>query len=114
MSIFSKIKAALVGSGKTSNATRGYTRHDGQGLFVYIRCDRCGEVVPLRLRKTDEMARSEEEGYDYFVQKIVMGTQCFARMDTRLEFDRRHEIVNSSIQGGSLITVKEYDSISAN
>lgn len=111
MGIFEKIKELFSGSGQGPKAVGGYTRHDGQGLYVYIRCDRCGEVIPLRLRKTDEMARSEEPGYEFFVQKLVMGNQCFNRMDSRIEFDRRHEVLHSDIKGGSLVTVQEYEQL---
>lgn len=106
MGFLSNLKAALFSKGAPTQ--KGFVRHDGQGLYVYVKCDRCGEVIPLRLRKTDEMAQSEEEGYDYFVQKVIVGQGCFQRMDARLEFDRRHELVNSSITGGHLVPVSEY------
>ena len=108
MTLWAKLKAAL-SMGQRPSGKKGFTRQDGQGVYVYIQCQRCGEQIALRLRKTDEMVRSQgQKDYAFFVQKTVMGNQCFNRMDARIEFDQRHEVVNSTIHGGILIPAADY------
>lgn len=87
-----------------------YVVHDGRGLYVFIRCDKCGEKIQLRLRKTDEIQRNQNpKEFQFFVQKMVMGTECFNRMETRIEFDKNYNVVNSQISNGKLITKDEYE-----
>lgn len=85
---------------------------DSQAIWVHIQCDGCGEPFALRIRKTDEIQRSEQgTDYTYFVQKQVVGSRCFRRMDMRLEFDASYRIVNQSLSRGRFLTREEYEAL---
>ncbi|MGI6567260.1 MAG: hypothetical protein GX341_08670 [Firmicutes bacterium] len=79
-------------------------------VWVYIKCDKCGEKLALRLRKSSEIQREEAgRGYQMFINKTVIGNQCFNRMHLRLEFDGAYRVVNKQLQAGTFITKEEYE-----
>ena len=76
-----------------------------RAIWVYLRCDRCGELISLRIRKSSEIQRDEGVGqnYDMFVNKTVVGNKCFNRMQLRLEFDKSYRVVNKHLSGASFV-----------
>lgn len=97
------------GQGASSKDSK--TIQDGNGLFIFIQCNRCGEKIKLRLRKTDELQRLEnnQNGASFFVKKMVMGSNCFNRMESTIEFDARYNVVHSEIENGKLLSVAEFN-----
>ena len=93
---------------------KGLAISDGpHGVVVFIKCNKCGEKIRLRLRKTSEIVHGEgTKDYEYFVQKVVMGNDCFNKMETRVEFNKAYQVVNWEIahNAGKLITKSEFDS----
>lgn len=86
-------------------AHKGAVRDHGNALSVAIECDRCGEHIMVRLRKSSDIQRNYEVGdFAFFVQKTVVGTSCFNRIEMRLEFDARYRLISSKIRGGTLAT----------
>ncbi|HHY47766.1 MAG TPA: hypothetical protein GX506_10780 [Firmicutes bacterium] len=86
---------------------------DRNAVWVYVRCKKCGEVVALRLRKSDEIQRDCDgvcttPGAVFFVRKDVMGTKCFNRMDLLVEFDVNYRVVGHKVIGGELVTREDY------
>ena len=81
-------------------------------VWVYLKCDKCQELISLRIRKSSEIQRDEGGGgksYDMFVNKTVVGSKCFNRMDLRLEFDKAYRVVNSELSGGSFVPKEEFE-----
>ena len=80
-------------------------------VWVYLKCDKCGEKLSLRLRKSSEIQRDEAggNGYQMFVNKTVVGSKCFNRMQLRLEFDSVYRVVNKQLENGTFITKDEYE-----
>ncbi|NMB01661.1 MAG: hypothetical protein GX971_09145 [Firmicutes bacterium] len=95
---------------------QGYTTTDGQhGIWIYLQCNKCGEKIPVRLRTTSELQRREGPDADlgpgqYFVQKTVVGSKCYQRIDATVDFDAKYNVVDSKVTNGKLITFKEYES----
>lgn len=81
-------------------------------VWVYLKCDRCGEKLALRLRKSSEIQREEAGTQDYqmFINKTVIGNECFNRMQLRLEFDGMYKVMNKRLQNGTFISKNEYES----
>ena len=75
-------------------------------LWLHVTCDRCGEVVRVRIDRRYDVASNlldpGEEGPAYTVHKDVVGDRCFQRISVTLGFDRRMNIVERQIQGGQL------------
>jgi hypothetical protein len=80
----------------------------------YVRCTRCGEVIPVRVDLRRELTPSyEDEGPAYHVHKGVMGSgteqRCFQRIDVRLTFDERRHLLSRDVSGGAFVTREEYE-----
>lgn len=100
-----RLRNLLAGSGTRAEG------QDAEAVRVYVRCGRCGEPIALRLSKRNEIQRNyDDEGADYvhFVNKLVVGTRCFQRMEIRLEFDAGYRIVRRELKGGTWLTPEEY------
>lgn len=77
-------------------------------LWLHVSCDRCGEVIRVRVDRRYDVASNlldpGEAGPAYTMHKDVVGDRCFQRIAVTLGFDRRMNIVESRIQGGRLQT----------
>ena len=82
----------------------------GQEAGIYrtkVRCDRCGEEIPVRvdLRRELTPTYGDEEGA-YHVRKGVMGSgdnRCFRTIEVRLTFDGQKRIVGREARGGRFV-----------
>ncbi len=112
MGFLSKLFSNL---GSRSKGEPGYATPDGpHGLRIYVQCDKCGEKVPVRLRTSSEVQKREGPDADqgsgqYFVQKTIVGSKCYQRIEATVEFDARYNVVESTVKGGKLITLKEFN-----
>lgn len=113
MSFLAKL---LSGLGKRpSKGAGGYTTQDGpHGIKIYLQCDKCGEKISVRLRTTSEVQKREGLDADQgpgqsFVQKTIVGSRCYQRIEATIDFDAKYNVVDSQIKGGKLITSTEYN-----
>ncbi|NPV81240.1 MAG: hypothetical protein HPY52_13375 [Firmicutes bacterium] len=114
MGIFAKLFSSA--SSKPAESGKGLAvANDRNAVWIYVKCKKCGEIVPLRLRKTDEIQRDCDNvcsapGAVFFVHKEVMGksTKCFNRMDLFVEFDCAYRVVGANITNGELVSREEY------
>lgn len=97
-----------------SKGKPGYVKRDGShGIWIYLQCDRCGEKIPVRLRTTSELQKREGPDAElgpgqYFVQKTVVGSKCYQRIEASVDFDAKYDVVDSQVVNGTLITYGEY------
>ena len=93
--------------------SRSPGREADNALWLHVHCDRCGEVIDVRVDRRYDLASNlldaGEEGPAYTVHKDVVGDQCFRRISVTLGFDRRFNIVEQHIQGGHLQNESESD-----
>jgi hypothetical protein len=98
MSFLKKISSLLQGGEAPDDA-----------LTFYVRCNRCGEKLRIRVDKRHDLTPDYERG-GYFLRKEVMDSRCFQLMYAELRFDENHNIVSRDISGGKFITPEEYES----
>ncbi|MDD4694812.1 MAG: hypothetical protein PHD88_10620 [Firmicutes bacterium] len=91
--------------------------HDKDFLYVYVKCDRCEEIIPVRISQKQEVQenydKSKDKTYQYFVRKEVSGSgnnRCFARIGLYLEFDSQFRVIGTEIKGGSFVSKADYES----
>ena len=93
--------------------SRSPGREADNALWLHVRCDRCGEVIDVRVDRRYDLASNlldpGEEGPAYTVRKDVVGDRCFRRISVTLGFDHRFNIVEQHIQGGRLQNESESD-----
>ncbi len=103
--MWDRLKKVFAG-GRASVAPKAdqrLVRDEKAAISAIVVCDRCGEEISVRMRKSSDIPRDyQAKEYTFFVQKTVVGTECFNRIDMRLEFDARYRLVNHDVTGGSL------------
>ncbi|NLV92864.1 MAG: hypothetical protein GX030_10815 [Firmicutes bacterium] len=102
----------LLGLGGKPRADSTGVVVEPDAVWVYVKCDRCGEPIEVRLSRTSVFQQAEPgEAYEWFVNKTVVGnsSRCFNRMDLRIELDRRYRPVHQSVVGGTFISKAEYE-----
>ena len=86
------------------SAPRG--RQADSSLWLHVQCDRCGEVIDVRVDRRYDVASNlldpGEEGPAYTMHKDIVGNRCFRRIGVTLGFDRRMNVVEKVITGGRL------------
>lgn len=86
--------------------SRSPRREADNALWLRVQCERCGEVIDLRVDRRYDVASNlldpGEGGPAYTMHKDVVGDRCFRRIGVTLGFDRRFNIVEQDIRGGRL------------
>ncbi len=107
MGFFSRL---FPGFGRPSSPL--FSKSQGNGIWVYLECEKCGEKIKLRLSKSTELQRIEESSPNaFYVRKLVMGEKCFTRIEVQLQFDQSYRIMPDlcEINNGTLLTEQEYE-----
>jgi hypothetical protein len=102
MSFLKKIASALSPKGA----------EEGEGLWVYARCDKCGEAIRTRIDLRHDLTPNYSDGgrvADYVVRKVLIGSQhCFEPIEVTLTFDPQRRVTSREITGGQFISKEEY------
>ena len=81
------------------------------GLYYYVRCNRCGEVIKVRVNPHNDL--SIENDVMRFVHKTIVGQNCYSRIEAEFQYDSRRRLNNVEIEGGAQVTKAEYDAFLA-
>jgi len=80
-------------------------------LWIYTRCDKCGEKFRTLIRKYNDLTPTyKEEGPAFILNKELIGASCPNRINLHLEFDRNYQKISEEITGGHFISQEEYQS----
>jgi hypothetical protein len=85
----------------------------GEAWF-YLRCNRCGEHIRVRVDLYNHLSAEYGEGDDdvtYIYRKTVVGSgekRCFQPIEIRLVFDKERRLQEQEIHGGQFITEEAY------
>ena len=75
----------------------------GEGIYIRVRCNACGEVVQTRINPNSELSAADE-GQGYFVRKVLVGQQCFRPIEVRLRYaDLRGTEISREVVGGTSV-----------
>lgn len=81
--------------------------HDPDGIYLYVRCARCGQKLRVRADRRFDLMRDLDEG-GYVLRKEMMDGTCFSLMYATVRFDEDKRIVSREIEGGEFITEEEF------
>lgn len=84
---------------------------DERAYWIYVRCNRCKEVVKGRVDLYNDLS-SDYDGdqMSYFCRKVLMGTsRCFQQIEVSLKFDQNRRLIDSQVAGGQLISNEEFE-----
>lgn len=102
MGFFDKLKEVFTGGGGGSSAD--------SGIYLYIRLNRTGEIVRLRLDPQYELVPDyDQEGGSYRTHKSVVGPRTFDRAEAVFYFDATRRLKNADIEGGVLVEQADFD-----
>jgi|WetSurMetagenome_2_1015567.scaffolds.fasta_scaffold863723_2 hypothetical protein len=78
------------------------------GKAVRVRCNRCGEVMTVRINlMNDPSVEYDERGgiTGYFCRKVAMGKGlCFQQIIIESKFDSNRRLMEHTVHGGTLFT----------
>lgn len=77
-----------------------------QGIYLYLRLDKGGEIVRLRLNRSSDLNPRDEGGYE--CRKVIAGPRSYARAEAYLIFDLNNRLVEWQIEGGELVSEAEW------
>ncbi len=98
MSWLNRLKSRLTGSGRPTASP---------SLWLYVRCNRCGEPLKARLNLYNDL--SEEEDGSFIVRKLIVGGRgCYQRIEATAYFDNRRRLKGVEVVGGEQLTEDEY------
>jgi hypothetical protein len=84
------------------------TRTSDPGLYYYVRCDRCGEVIKVRINSMNDLSQNDE-GDAWFARKTIVGRRCYNRIEAEFVYDSKRQLTHTEITGGKLVTEEDYD-----
>ena len=103
MSFLKKIASALSPKGADERGV----------LWVYVRCDKCGEVLKTRLDLRHDLTpnySAEGRVASYSSRKVLIGSQrCFEPIEVKLTFDPQRQVISREITGGQFISKEDYE-----
>lgn len=101
MGFLKKLKETLLGS------PTGKTR-DPDGIYLYVKCEKCGATLRVRADKRHDLQRDYDTG-EYVLRKEMMDNSCFNLMQATVRFDPSYNIVEQEIEGGTFISREDYE-----
>ena len=86
---------------------------DDQALHLYIKCNRCGAPVHVRIDLRNDLAADygDTDAEGYMLSKEVMDDRCFKLMRAELQFDARRNEISRQIEGGTFLTEAEWEAL---
>ncbi len=86
---------------------------DGDALWVYVRCNRCGERIKTRVDLGHDLTPNYDDAgrvASYFSRKVLIGSGgCFTPVEVKLTFDAQRRVSSREIAGGQFISKEEYE-----
>ncbi len=105
MSFFKKLVKSVRGSAEK-------VARDPHGIYLHVRCTRCGAPLRVRADRRHDLQRDYDTG-TYILHKEMMDGVCFSLIHATLRLDARHHIVDREITGGEFITADVYQALIA-
>jgi hypothetical protein len=99
MGFFAKLRKTLSGGSRAQPDT---------GLYFYVKLDRSGEIVRVRLDLSREINPDYEQG-GFVSHKSIIGPRTFLRAEATFRFDEARRLVDWEVAGGSPSTQQEWE-----
>ncbi|MCC6174696.1 MAG: hypothetical protein IT305_05275 [Chloroflexi bacterium] len=103
MGLWDTLKSALGFGGGSGDVDRG--------LYLYVRCDRCQDIVRVRINMANDLRQefdNSENVAGYALSKTVVDSKCFRPMALEMRFDSRRRELERTIDGGEFVTEADW------
>jgi len=85
---------------------------DPDGLYYYVRCARCSEVIQVRLNRNNDLSveygEKGEASDRLTAHKVIIGQRCYNRIEADFTFNRARTLLDKHITGGTFTEASEY------
>jgi hypothetical protein len=109
VSFFKRLFGGRSGSGRSAV--------DRNAIWVYVRCDACGEKIKLRIDREHDLSADFDGASDFpsgfQVHKEIVGRNCFRRITVDVTFNSGKQPVDQQIRGGTFLTEEEFNAAGA-
>lgn len=78
------------------------------GLYYYIKCNQCGEIIKVRINPMNDLSYSDSNN-SLFVRKVIVGRKCYNRIDAEFTYNSARKLLSSDVSGGEMVDKKLYD-----
>jgi hypothetical protein len=80
----------------------------GDSMDLYVRCDRCGEIIKTHIFMGNELYPTyDDAGPAYTLRKELIGAKCPNRVQLYMEFDSARRLTRQEVTGGTLQDMKD-------
>ena len=85
---------------------------DNRSLWLYVKCDKCGEILKGRVDLFNDLSIQYEDSgrqSSYFCRKVFVGSnRCYQPIEVELSFDKNRKLLREEIKGGKITNEEEY------
>ena len=85
---------------------------DQRAYWVYVRCEKCGEILQGRVDLYNDISIQYGEGAEgtsYYCRKVFVGSKrCYRPIEVELTFDKNRRLMNQEIKGGEFVSEEDY------
>ncbi len=78
------------------------------GLYYYVRCNRCGEVIRVRINSMNDLS-IDDTGKGLWTHKVIVGQRCYNRIEADFTYDMNRKLTSSEATGGTFVDKAAYD-----
>ncbi len=84
------------------------------GLYYYVKCQRCGEVIQVRINPNNDLTveygdASNPKTDTFFAHKMLVGQRCYNRMEADFYFDKGRHLSDKKVTGGKFVEQAEFE-----
>jgi hypothetical protein len=77
------------------------------GLYYYVRCNRCSEVIRVRINPNNDLSINDDHN-GLHAHKMIVGKRCYNRIDADFYYDKSRRFKDASISGGDLVKKDDF------
>jgi hypothetical protein len=91
---------------------RSSSTGDTEGLHVYVRCDRCSEIIHVRANKRTDVTHDYLDGSDtatLILHKEILGSKCQNLMYVHLTLDHSYNVIGSQLERCTIVSREAFD-----
>jgi hypothetical protein len=85
---------------------------DSRSLWLYVKCDKCGEILKGRVDLNNDLSVQYDGsggGTSYYCRKVFIGSnRCYRPIEVELRFDKNRQLINNEIKGGEIVCEEDF------
>ncbi len=86
----------------------GATSGDDVGLYYYVRCNRCGEVIRVRINPLNDLSL-DDTATSLWAHKVIVGQRCYNRIEADFIYDTNRKLRTTNATGGAFVDKQAYE-----